>query len=101
MLAHIAVVCAVLLTSTPANAANWPFGVNSPAGRPCCGSFDCHPRRVRLNTDTMRLEIWMGGRWWQATDPRWYLGESPTGAWVGCQSRGDPTPRCVFGGGGV
>jgi len=39
----------------------------------------------------MRLEIWIGGRWWQATDPRWYLGESPTGAWVGCQSRGDAT----------
>ena len=96
-----AVLLTILLAATPVQAHDWLTGQNSPVpmaggkNRGCCNESDCHPREVRVAADG-QIEILIREQWWPATDPRWYLGDSPDGAAWGCMLPSDPFPRCVF-----
>ena len=75
----------------------------SPSGekRGCCGGTDCASVPARFNAERGEIEVFIGGRWWVATDPRWFVGPSPDGGWHGCQMPEDVEPRCTFGGAGA
>lgn len=91
---------ALLLLAAPASAHDWFSGETSPRDQSlsCCNGTDCASREVRFADG--RFEIQILGRWWDATDSRWYLGDSKTGGWAGCMMPGDNIPRCVWGGHG-
>lgn len=98
-----AMLSAVLLTTLSA-AAHEPYtSLVSPDGRLCCSGMDCRERVVRFDAAANELEINIDGKWWVATDPRWYIGAGPPGlppdSWSGCQMPTDKTPRCTMGGG--
>ncbi len=76
-------------------------GQSSPTGLPCCNNRDCAPVEVRLNEQTVQLEVLLQGRWWPAEDPAWFIGTSPDGSWHGCMMANDQLPRCVWGGAGT
>ena len=96
--AAVAIVLSLLSGSVPAH--DFYSGQKSPStGWGCCNEVDCEPREVRLNPDTLELEIFIRDQWWLAQDIRWYLGPSPDGSWHGCMMAQDEEPRCVWGGG--
>lgn len=99
---RLAVALAILSGAAPAAAHEWYVNQKSPDGiKPCCNNQDCAPREVRLNMETVTLEIFLEGKWWTADDPRWFLGASPDGSWHGCMLPRDAQPRCVWGGAGT
>lgn len=97
----LALLVLLLFTSAVTAAHDWFTGATSPTGgRKCCNDLDCRPVPVRLNQKTGELEVELQHQWWPATDPRWYLGSSPDGSWLGCWWGSDKQPRCVWGGQG-
>jgi hypothetical protein len=99
---QLSVLCAC---ATPAAAHDLYTGLTSPDGHTCCGGQpggDCSQRPSRITADGS-LEILMEGRWWPATDPRWYLGNPPDGGAgaYGCMMHYDKQPRCVWAGQGM
>lgn len=97
----LAALLVLFFTTRYAHSHDWYSDKVAPNGARCCGGKDCAPAPARLNADTGDVEIHLGGRWWSATNPAWYLGPSPTGEAAGCMMPSDDHPRCVWVGQGT
>lgn len=101
-------ICLSLAFANLVNAHEWYSGQVSPTPGPyghrgCCNMVDCRPlveRETRFNAQEGQMELYVGGQWWVADDPRWFIGPSPDGSWHACMMKVDREPRCTFGGAG-